>query len=128
LSEVRALAGVQAKELTTVVRDRFPGFTRQIFSQCEHYEKYGCIPHPDVIPTICQAYGIQLPEAPPAKPKAKPSKRKLSRRITLRMTETDYKWLQSQIKTDDYPTMQSWFYAKIKKWRKDECSKSQTTP
>lgn len=116
LRELRELTGAQAKDLSVLVRDsRFPSFTRQIFSQCESFEKYGCIPHPDIIRIICDAYGVTLPAKPAQKRKA--GRRKLSRRITLRMTERDYAWIQAQLRKDDFPTVQSWFYAKIKEWR-----------
>lgn len=122
LRELRELTGIQAKTLTALVRDeRFPGFNRSLFSNCESPEKYGVIPHPDVIRIICEAYGIELNATAPAPArKRKAGKRKLSRRITLRMTERDYAWLQTQLKKDDYPTVQSWFYAKIKEWRANE--------
>lgn len=115
LREVCDLAGVQAKEMTKLVRNRFPGFTRQLMSQCKAWDKYGCIPHPDVIRILCEAYDIQLDDKPPRKGES--CKRKLGRKVTLRMTEKDFEWLKGQVEHDDYPSVQAWLYAKIKEMR-----------
>lgn len=124
LREVRELTGVQAKDLSKLVQSRFPKFTRQIMSQCESYDKYGCLPHPDVLRIICDAYDIKL-DGKPAR-KGENYKRKLDKKVTLRMTERDFEWLQSQVEHDDYPSVQAWLYAKIKEWRGAPCPESRT--
>lgn len=125
LREVHELTGVQAKELSELVKPRFPKFSRQIMSQCESYEKYGCLPHPDVIHIICDAYNIRLDSKPVRK--GENYKRKLGKNFTLRMTEEDFQWLQSQAEQDDFPSVQAWLYAKIKEWRSVPCTKFQIT-
>ena len=35
------------------------------------------------------------------------------------MTEKDFEWLQSQVEQDDFPSVQAWLYALIKKMRGD---------
>lgn len=125
LREVRELTGVQAKDLSKLVQSRFPKFTRQIMSQCESYDKYGCLPHPDVIRIICDTYDIKLDNKPIRK--GENYKRKLGKKVTLRMTEKDFAWLQSQVEHDDYPSVQAWLYARIKEWRNEPCSESPIT-
>ena len=61
LGELQKLTGVQAKEISQEIAKRFPNFTRQIFSQCVSYEKYGCIPHPDVIRIIRSVFHLPAP-------------------------------------------------------------------
>ena len=117
LREVRELTGVQAKDLSMLVQSRFPKFTRQIMSQCESYDKYGCLPHPDVLRIICEAYDIKLDSKPVRK--GENYKRKLGKKVTFRMTEKDFEWLQSQVEQDDFPSVQAWLYALIKKMRGD---------
>ena len=58
LPDLLRRTGVQAKEAAAIIQQRFPKFTRQIFSQCSSPEKYGCIVHPDVIRILRDAYGI----------------------------------------------------------------------
>lgn len=125
LREVRELTGVQAKDLSKLVQSRFPKFTRQIMSQCESYDKYGCLPHPDVLRIICEAYDIKLDSKPVRK--GENYKRKLGKKVTLRMTEKDFEWLQSQVEQDEYPSVQAWLYALIKKLRGATCPESPTT-
>ena len=60
LSELRDQTGVQAKELSLVIAERFPHFSRQIFTQCANPEKYGCIPHPDLIRLIREKYNLPV--------------------------------------------------------------------
>ena len=125
LREVRELTGVQAKDLSKLVQSRFPKFTRQIMSQCDSYDKYGCLPHPDVLRIICEAYDIKLDSKPVRK--GENYKRKLGKKVTLRMTEKDFEWLQSQVEQDEYPSVQAWLYALIKKLRGATCPESSTT-
>ena len=125
LREVRELTGVQAKDLSKLVQSRFPKFTRQIMSQCESYDKYGCLPHPDVLRIICEAYDIKLDSKPVRK--GENYKRKLGKKVTLRMTEKDFEWLQGQVEQDEYPSVQAWLYALIKRMRGASCPESPTT-
>ena len=115
LREVCDLTGVQAKDLVVLVQSRFPKFTKNVMSQCVSPEKYGCLPHPDVIRIICDAYDIKLDSKPVHK--GENYKRKLGKKVTLRMTEKDFEWLQGQVELDDYPSVQAWLYALIKRMR-----------
>lgn len=115
LREVREATGVQAKELSKLVQLRFPKFTRQIMSQCESPERYGCLPHPEVVHLICEEYGVKLGNL--SARKGGTCKRKLGKNVTLRMTEKDFEWLQSQVEHDDFPSVQAWLYAKIREMR-----------
>ena len=64
LSELQRQTGVQAKDLASLLSGRFPMFTRQIFCQCANPEKYGCLPHPDVLRLIRESYPGKAPPAP----------------------------------------------------------------
>ena len=69
LAELQRQTGVQAKDLARRLSGRFPMFTRQIFCQCANPEKYGCLPHPDLIRLIRETYGLPVPKTgiPPPK-------------------------------------------------------------
>jgi hypothetical protein len=69
LREIRQQAGVMAKDAALVVREIFPKFNRQLLAQCEAWDKYGVVIHPDGLAAICKAYGVSPPvseEPPPA--------------------------------------------------------------
>lgn len=69
LPDLLRRTGVQAKEAAALIQQRFPSFTRQIFSQCSSPEKYGCIVHPDVIRILRESYGIGPTDDAPMFPK-----------------------------------------------------------
>ena len=69
LPDLLRRTGVQAKEASALIQQRFPSFTRQIFSQCSSPEKYGCIVHPDVIRILRESYGIGPTDDAPMFPK-----------------------------------------------------------
>lgn len=64
LAELQRQTGVQAKDLARQLSGRFPMFTRQIFCQCANPEKYGCLPHPDVLRLIRESFPGKAPPAP----------------------------------------------------------------
>lgn len=65
LREIRQQTGAMAKDAALVVREVFPKFNRQLLAQCEAWDKYGVIIHPDGLRAICKAYGVQIPADPP---------------------------------------------------------------
>jgi hypothetical protein len=78
-----------------------------------------------VVQIIREAYGVQLDSKPVRK--GENYKRKLGKKITLRMTEKDFEWVQSQVEQDEYPSVQAWLYALIKRMRGASCPESPTT-
>ncbi len=62
LREVRQQTGTMAKDAALVVREVFPKFNRQLLAQCEAWDKYGIILHPDGLRAICKAYGVPVPD------------------------------------------------------------------
>jgi len=73
LREIRQQTGAMAKDAALVVREIFPKFNRQLLAQCEAWEKYGVIIHPDGLLAICKAYGVSLNAAPPPPAYAPPT-------------------------------------------------------
>lgn len=67
LREIRQQTGTMAKDAAMVVRNVFPKFNRQLLAQCEAWEKYGVIIHPDGLKAICEAYNVTLAPVPAAK-------------------------------------------------------------
>ena len=61
LREIRQQTGAMAKDAALVVREVFPKFNRQLLAQCEAWDKYGVVIHPDGLRAICKAYGVQMP-------------------------------------------------------------------
>lgn len=82
LAELLKLTGEQAKDVSTLIAQRFPSFTRQIFSQCASYEKYGCIPHPEVIRIIREAYHLPPARRPAPPPVHTPQRRSDGAKLT----------------------------------------------
>ena len=66
LRTVRQQTGAMAKDAALVVREVFPKFNRQLLAQCEAWDKYGVIIHPDGLRAICKAYGVPMPTAKPS--------------------------------------------------------------
>jgi len=64
LREIRQQTGTMAKDAALVVREVFPKFNRQLLAQCEAWDKYGVIIHPDGLRAICVAYGVPLDTVP----------------------------------------------------------------
>lgn len=64
LREIRQQTGTMAKDAALVVREVFPKFNRQLLAQCEAWDKYGVIIHPDGLKAICEAYGVLLAVTP----------------------------------------------------------------
>ena len=60
LREIRQQTGTMAKDAALVVREVFPKFNRQLLAQCEAWDKYGVVIHPDGLRAICEAYGVPL--------------------------------------------------------------------
>lgn len=121
LKEIREDTGAMAKDVAMIVRDHFPKFNRQLLSQCEHYDEYGVIIHPDGLKAICEAYGIPLTAVPDipitvegegTTPK-KAENRKLGRKVTFRVTNGDFEVLQKRVQEDGFDSVQAWLYAKI---------------
>lgn len=121
LKEIREETGSMAKDVAMVVRDKFPNFNRQLLSQCERWEQYGVIIHPDGLRLICEAYNMPLPssydvpitvegESPTPK---KVENRKLGRKVTFRVTNGDFEVLQKRVQEDGFESVQAWLYAKI---------------
>ena len=124
IKDLREDAGAMAKDIALVIREKFPKFNRQLLSQCEQYEKYGVILHPDGLKAFCEAYGIKLqlqpaeedPEPGPEPPVKKQVHRKLERKLTVRVTTGDYERLEKRLQDDGYDTLQAWLYAIIKNY------------
>ena len=121
LKEIREDTGAMAKDVAMIVRDHFPKFNRQLLSQCEHFDEYGVIIHPDGLKAICEAYGVPLAAAPDipitvegesTTPK-KVENRKLGRKVTFRVTNGDFEVLQKRVQEDGFDSVQAWLYAKI---------------
>ena len=115
LREIRVDTGAMAKDAALVVRDVFPKFNRQLLAQCEAWEKYGIIIHPEALAVICAAYGVSLPDGPAeavitAPEPRKKANRKLARKLTLRMTDEDYKLLERRIEESGCQSSQAWLY------------------
>lgn len=66
LRAVRQQTGTMAKDAALVVREVFPKFNRQLLAQCEAWDKYGVIIHPDGLRAICKAYGVPMPTVKPS--------------------------------------------------------------
>lgn len=66
LRTVRQQTGAMAKDAALVVREVFPKFNRQLLAQCEAWDKYGVIIHPDGLRAICKAYGVPMPTVKPS--------------------------------------------------------------
>lgn len=75
LRAIREQTGVMAKDTALVVREVFPKFNRQLLAQCEAWDKYGVIIHPDGLRAICRAYGVPMTLGPTTAitPTAKPT-------------------------------------------------------
>lgn len=58
LKDVRLQSGTMAKDAALVVRKIFPKFNRQLLAQCENWDKYGVIIHPDGLDALCDAYRV----------------------------------------------------------------------
>ncbi len=117
LREMRQKTGAMAKDAALVVRDVFPKFNRQLLAQCEAWDKYGVVIHPDGLKAICEAYGVPLGGVEvvaggETKPRKQPN-RKLSRKLTLRMTPSDYDKVQRRIERDGFQSVQAWLYHEI---------------
>ncbi len=121
LKEIREETGSMAKDVAMVVREKFPGFNRQLLSQCERWEQYGIIIHPDGLRLICEAYDMPLPDTSdePVEVKVedpaqkKTENRKLDRKFTLRTTVAKYSRIQRIIEKKGYKSMQDWFNAML---------------
>ena len=74
LAELQRLSGAQAKDISEVIARRFPKFSRQIFTQCAAWWKYGCIPHPEIIRIIRSEYDLppETGSAPTYSPQQEP--------------------------------------------------------
>lgn len=121
IKELREDTGAMAKDMALVVREKFPKFNRQLLSQCEQWDKYGVIIHPDGLKAVCEAYGLVLTATPdipitvegetPAPKKVE--NRKLGRKLTFRVTNGDFEILQKRVQEDGFDSVQAWLYAKI---------------
>lgn len=115
LREIRMDTGAMAKDAALVVRDVFPKFNRQLLAQCEAWEKYGVILHPEALGVICAAYGVSLPDTPAEavitvhKPR-KQANRKLARKLTFRMKDEDYTLMEQRVKESGCQSSQEWLY------------------
>lgn len=115
LREIRMDTGAMAKDAALVVRDVFPKFNRQLLAQCEAWEKYGVILHPEALGVICAAYGMSLPDTPAEavitvrKPR-KQANRKLARKLTFRMKDEDYTLMEQRVKESGCQSSQEWLY------------------
>ena len=118
--QIRESAGALAKDVAEVIRETlFPKFNRQLLSQCEQWEKYGIILHPDGLRLICETYGIKLePDLPPVKK----TKRRLNRKLTFRVTDSDYERFEKRMQDDGYNTLQAWLYSIINLYMGGELS------
>ncbi len=120
LKEIRQETGAMAKDVALVIREHFPKFNRQLLSQCEAWEKYGIIAHPDILSIICDTYGVTLPSLPSevvitaVEPKKQPN-RKLDRKLTFRLKSTDYQLLERRVKESGCRSSQEWLYEVVLK-------------
>lgn len=115
LREIRTDTGAMAKDAALVVRDVFPKFNRQLLAQCEAWEKYGIIIHPEALGVICAAYGVSLPDGPSeavitAHRPRKQANRKLARKLTFRMKDEDYTLLEQRVRESGCQSSQEWLY------------------
>lgn len=121
MKDLREQSGAMAKDVALAIRARFPKFNRQLLSQCEQWDKYGVIIHPDGLEILCVTCGIKLPtnarpeisitvDGAPAKKK---ENRKLGRRVAFRVTNSDFEVLLKRVQEDGYGSIQAWLYAKI---------------
>ena len=77
--------GAMHKDVALVLQNRFPLITRQLLSQCTHWERYGVILHPAGLETIAYEYGLDLTQKP-----RHSQKRRKTRQITFRCSEISY--------------------------------------
>ena len=105
LSELQKLTGAQAKEISEHIAKRFPSFTRQIFSQCASYEKYGCIPHPEVIRIIREVYDLPPVELSAPAPRRQSNGEKLTQRERILRHLNDYGSITSLEAMTEYGIM-----------------------
>lgn len=115
IREIRVDTGAMAKDAALVVRDVFPKFNRQLLAQCEAWEKYGVILHPEALDVICAAYGVSLPDGPSeavitARRPRKQANRKLARKLTFRMKDEDYTLLEQRVRESGCQSSQEWLY------------------
>jgi hypothetical protein len=118
------------KNIALVVKAAYPGFNRQLLSQCQSPEKYGVMIRPEGLEIIKAAYKVDVTPAAPdpaettepktEKPKRKKEKRKLSRQVTLRMTPKDYQRMEKKVKADGFTSVQGWLYVKVAELLKEE--------
>lgn len=121
IKELREDSGAMAKDMALVIRDKFPKFNRQLLSQCEQWDKYGVVIHPDGLRAICDAYDLKLTAAPDipitvegeAPAPKKVENRKLGRKVTFRVTNGDFEVLQKRVQEDGFESVQAWLYSKI---------------
>lgn len=128
VKKLREDSGAMAKDVALVVRELFPKFNRQLLAQCENWESYGVILHPNGLRAVCNAYHLKLPELPDVAvteereaPK-KSENRKLGRKLTFRMTMDDYEVLQNRVRKDGYETVQAWLYAQVIELLKEDAN------
>ncbi len=128
LRQIRQQAGAMGKDMALVVRDVFPKFNRQLLAQCEAYDKYGVIIHPEGLRTICAAYGVQLerdsntPVITAPESRRKPNRR-LARKLTFRMKDEDYALLERRVQEGGYLSSQAWLYDVVMKALRGEAAK-----
>ena len=119
------------KHIALVVKAAFPGFNRQLLSQCQNPDKYGVLIRPEGLDIIKAAYKVVSTPADPAepqaekpeteqKPKRKKEKRKLSRQVTLRMTPSDFSRMSKKVKAEGFTSVQGWLYTKVAELLKED--------
>lgn len=123
LREVISQIEDKDKNIALVVKAAYPGFNRQLLSQCQNPDKYGVLIRPEGLDIIMKAYKVSEPPLDPApgqtasedapKPKRKKEKRRLSRAVTLRMTPKDYQRMEKKVKADGFTSVQGWLYVKV---------------
>lgn len=64
LRDLRQATGAMAKDAALVIREVFPKFNRQLLAQCEAWDKYGIVLHPDGLQALCKTYGIATGSKP----------------------------------------------------------------
>ena len=118
------------KNIALVVKAAYPGFNRQLLSQCQSPEKYGVIIRPEGLEIIKAAYKVDMAPAAPdpeqsepaetEKPKRKKEKRRLSRAVTLRMTPGDFSKMSKKVKAEGFTSVQGWLYTKVAELLKED--------
>lgn len=115
LREMREKNGIPTKDIIAVVQSLYPKYDKQLQSKCENGDKYGIRLREDAEQELILRYGIVEPLKAP-----KRDSHKLKYKVQCRLSESEYKALQQQIKADGFDTMQAFLAFMLRRYLKGE--------